>query len=69
VVWLYAGGVSLIFPDVWLGTVSQDWVTYTAYVILSDQLQYFFIFQALSTVFENCMGYQIFSYVFLVSGF
>ena len=25
VVWLYAGGVSLIFPDVWFGTVSQDW--------------------------------------------
>jgi len=27
VVWLYAGGVSLILPDVWLGTVSLDWVT------------------------------------------
>ena len=28
VVWLYAGGVSLILPDVCFGMVSQDWVTY-----------------------------------------
>ena len=28
VVWLYAGGVSLILPDVRFGTVSLDWVTY-----------------------------------------
>ena len=28
VVWLYAGGVSLILPDVQFGTVSLDWVTY-----------------------------------------
>ena len=27
VVWLYAGSVSLILPDVWFGLVSQDWVT------------------------------------------
>ena len=26
--WLYAGGFSLILPDVQFGTVSQDWVTY-----------------------------------------
>ena len=28
VVWLYAGGVGLILPDVRFGTVSLDWVTY-----------------------------------------
>jgi len=28
-VWLYAGGVSLILPDVQFGTVSQDWVTFS----------------------------------------
>ena len=27
-VWLYAGGVSLILPDVRFGIVAQDWVTY-----------------------------------------
>ena len=26
--WLYAGGVSLILPDVRFGVVSQDWVTF-----------------------------------------
>ena len=29
VVWLYAGCVSLILPDVWFETVSLDWITYT----------------------------------------
>ena len=28
VVWLYAGGVSFILPDVRFGMVSLDWVTY-----------------------------------------
>ena len=28
VVWLYAGGVSLILPDVRFETVPQDWVMY-----------------------------------------
>jgi len=27
VVWLYAGGVSLILPDLQFGMVSLDWVT------------------------------------------
>ena len=31
-VWLYAGGVSLILPDMRFGTVSLDWVTYVGRV-------------------------------------
>jgi len=35
VVWLCAGGVSLILPDVRFGTISPDWVTYDPYRLQS----------------------------------
>jgi len=43
VVWLYAGSVNLIFPDVQFGTVSQDWVTYKqcqVYKVITQLLQH-----------------------------
>ena len=38
VAWLYAGGVSLILPDVQFGAVSQDWVTFIVPTISHKKL-------------------------------
>jgi len=44
VVWLYAGGVSLILPDVWFGTVSLDYVTHIyIYAPLNGQKSFWWV--------------------------
>ena len=35
-VWLYAGGVSLLLPDVQFGMVSLDYVTYLIFVMCTQ---------------------------------
>ena len=36
---MYAGGISLILPDVQFGTVSQDWVTLEIFLCLKSRLK------------------------------